>query len=205
MRKNKIETKKLAIIFIIGAIVYMWIESFSTGLSGVCAKQLESPYTAFRGVTSIWMGLVGGFLLLILGQFNERSPIRHWTMNAHALLGAILITLVELVSGIILNLWLGFNIWSYAGQFGNFLGQICLQNSLYWLLISPTAFWLDDLIRYYIYGFDHSSRRELYRWIDYYIAIFTEHNTIIDRYERGHRGCVKNQKKIQNYLSQGRG
>lgn len=63
-----------------------------------------------------------------------------------ALCCAILVTAVELMSGLILNLWLGLNIWDYTDLPGNFLGQICPQFSALWwglcLMFIPVFDWL---------------------------------------------------------------
>ncbi|OHD82309.1 MAG: hypothetical protein A2355_11620 [Spirochaetes bacterium RIFOXYB1_FULL_32_8] len=68
-----------------------------------------------------------------------------------SLLGAVIITLVELISGIILNLIFKFNIWDYSKYPFNFLGQIALARSILWFFICPLAFWFDDLVRSLLY------------------------------------------------------
>lgn len=52
-----------------------------------------------------------------------------------ALACAILVTAVELVSGLILNCWLNLGIWDYSNLPGNFMGQICPQFFLAWLCL----------------------------------------------------------------------
>ena len=43
-----------------------------------------------------------------------------------------LVTVVELVMGVVLNLWLGLGVWDYSGLPFNLLGQICPQYSALW-------------------------------------------------------------------------
>ncbi len=40
-------------------------------------------------------------------------------------LGSALITIVELFTGIVVNLWMHWHVWDYSGQWMNFLGQVC--------------------------------------------------------------------------------
>ena len=49
-----------------------------------------------------------------------------------ALCCAILVTAVEFVSGLVLNVWLGLDIWDYSDLPFNFMGQICLQFFFVW-------------------------------------------------------------------------
>ena len=49
-----------------------------------------------------------------------------------ALCCAILVTAVEFVSGLVLNVWLGLDIWDYSHLPFNLMGQICLQFFFVW-------------------------------------------------------------------------
>ena len=48
------------------------------------------------------------------------------------LLGAVIITAVEFVFGVIFNMSLNMNVWDYNGVPFNILGQICLPYSILW-------------------------------------------------------------------------
>lgn len=67
-------------------------------------------------------------------------------------IGACFITAMELVSGLILNVWLGLGIWDYSAIPLNFMGQICLPFSILWVLLSVVAVVLDDWLRYWLFG-----------------------------------------------------
>lgn len=103
-----------------------------------------------RGFSHWTMFLVGGTCFILIGIINEITPKMPiiWQM----LLSAIIITLIEFVSGCILNLWLGWNIWDYSDEFGNILGQICVKHSIYWFLLSSIGIVIDDYIRYFLFG-----------------------------------------------------
>ena len=59
---------------------------------------------------------------------------------------AALVTAVELVAGLILNVWLCLGVWDYSHLPGNLWGQICPQFSALWwglcLVFIPVFDWL---------------------------------------------------------------
>lgn len=63
-----------------------------------------------------------------------------------ALACAALVTAVELVAGVVINLWLGLGVWDYSHLPGNLWGQICPQFSALWwglcLVFIPIFDWL---------------------------------------------------------------
>jgi uncharacterized membrane protein len=69
-----------------------------------------------------------------------------------SLIGAGIITGAELVTGIIVNIWLGLNVWDYSAIPTNIMGQICLPFSLLWVLLSGVAIVLDDYVRFWFFG-----------------------------------------------------
>lgn len=127
----KIIGKEIA-LFIIGALIYMGIE------------------LAFRGHTHWTMGIVGGLCFVIIGLLNEGY---NWEMPfwKQCLIGACVITALEFVSGVVLNMILGLTIWDYSGIPLNLFGQICLPFSVAWFFLSGVAIVLDDYIRYWFF------------------------------------------------------
>lgn len=63
-----------------------------------------------------------------------------------ALACAALVTAVELVAGLILNVWLCLEVWDYSHLPGNLWGQICPQFAAVWwglcLMFIPVFDWL---------------------------------------------------------------
>lgn len=117
---------------------------------------LYNAITSFNlsliGHSSLWMLPVGGFLSTILGEFNEKKSLAKLDYRVRVILGGIVITAIELISGLILNRLCGFGIWDYSHNPLNFLGQIDALHSTYWVLISPFVFWVDDVIRHYMFN-----------------------------------------------------
>lgn len=68
------------------------------------------------------------------------------------LIGACIVTVLEFLTGCIVNLWLGWSVWDYSGLPGNVLGQICPQYCLLWLPVSLAGIMLDDWLRYWWFG-----------------------------------------------------
>ena len=61
-------------------------------------------------------------------------------------IGAIGITILEFLTGCVVNRWLGWGVCDYSNLPGNFLGQICLRYALLWLLLAGPLLILFDMI-----------------------------------------------------------
>lgn len=124
---------KQTILFGIGGLLYVFVEML------------------WRGYSHWTMFLVGGLCFVLIGLINEVIPCEMplvWQM----IIGAAIITSVEFVSGCIINLWLGWNVWDYSELPFNALGQICLPFTFLWFLISAVGIVLDDYLRYWWFG-----------------------------------------------------
>ena len=108
---------------------------------------------AWRGHSHWTMAVLGGVCFVLIGDINEFIP---WNMPLilQGAIGSGIVTVLELVSGIILNLWLGLGIWDYSNMPFNLLGQICLPFTLLWVAFSIVAVVLDDWLRYWLFGED---------------------------------------------------
>lgn len=105
-----------------------------------------------RGFSHWTMFLVGGICFILIGLINEITP--KIALLKQMGISAIIITLIEFISGCILNIWLGLNIWDYTDEPFNLFGQINLKHSLYWFLLSSVGIIIDDYIRYLLFGDD---------------------------------------------------
>lgn len=109
---------------------------------GSCYVTLE---TFWRGYSHWTMFILAAFLFIVLGLLNE---IWSWNILTQSIIGAIIATIAEFITGCIVNIWLGWNIWDYSEMWGNVLGQICPAFSLLWIVMSIIAIVLDDVIRW---------------------------------------------------------
>lgn len=133
---------KYLILLIVGGTAYYGIELLA------------------RGFSHWTMVLVGGICFILVGIINEITP--KMPLLRQMFLSAIIITSVEFISGCILNLCLGLNIWDYSENFGNILGQICPKHTIYWFLLSSIGIVIDDYIRYFLFG-EEKPKYKLYR------------------------------------------
>ena len=106
----------------------------------------------WRGRSHWTMFLLAALLFLIVGGLNEIWT--SWRLFPQAGAGALIATAAELITGCIVNIWLGWGIWDYSDMPGNLLGQICPQFALLWVALSTLAIVLDDVIRWRFFGED---------------------------------------------------
>ena len=114
---------KNCVLFYIGGTVYMLVEF------------------AFRGWSHGSMFLAGGTCFLLLGKLMRIQP--RLPLLPRVLLGAVVITAVELAAGLLVNR--EYRVWDYRNTPFNFYGQICLPFSLLWIPISFGAMELYDV------------------------------------------------------------
>ncbi len=98
----------------------------------------------YVGLELLWRGwshgsmfLVGGICFLLIGAIDTLAPGLPLLMQS--VLGACLVTGVELVSGLILNIVLGLRVWDYSGLPYNFMGQVCISYFFLWIWVSLGA------------------------------------------------------------------
>ena len=95
---------------------------------------------AYVGLELLWRGrshssmfLAGGSAFLLLGQLEKRK----FSLPTRALAGSLLITGVELATGLVFNR--DHSVWDYRQMPLHFKGQICLHYSLLWMPLSLCA------------------------------------------------------------------
>lgn len=102
----------------------------------------------FKGSTHISMIIAGGLSFILIGKLNEGS--HNPSVLGMMVISSLIITVIELITGLIVNLWLHLNVWDYSDLPYNFLGQICLLFSICWFFLSFVAIVVNDYIRYYL-------------------------------------------------------
>ena len=127
--------RELGVLALIGGIIYGFIEFFS------------------RGYTHWSMVILGGICFVAVGLLNEILP---WEMPilVQMICGGIIITTLEFITGVVINIQLGWAVWDYSQEQFNVLGQICPKYSLFWMLLSGVVIILDDHLRYWLFGED---------------------------------------------------
>ena len=87
----------------------------------------------YRRKSHISMFAAGGTCFLLLGKLRK-TPLPCWSKP---LLGAGIITSVELLFGLIFNR--RHTVWDYRSLPANFRGQICMPFSVLWMPLSLLA------------------------------------------------------------------
>ncbi len=124
---------KYLILGIIGGITYVIIELF------------------YRGHSHWSMFIVSAIAFILIGLINEFISW-HTELWKQMLIGSGIVTVLEFISGYILNIKLGWHIWDYSNVPFNIMGQICLPFSIAWFFISLIAIVTDDYLRYWLFN-----------------------------------------------------
>lgn len=133
MNKNTLKNVfKYLILGNIGGIVYILIELF------------------YRGYSHWTMYIVAAISFILIGLINE---FINWDMKLwkQMLIGSIIITIIEFISGYIVNIKLSWHVWDYSTLPFNIMGQVCLAFSIIWFFISLIAIVVDDYLRYWLF------------------------------------------------------
>lgn len=137
----KLFTKYLALFFI-GGTIYVSLEHI------------------WRGWSHWTMFILGGICFIALGLINE---VLDWNtpMVLQMAIGCAIITTLEFITGCVVNIGLGWDVWDYSQYPLNFLGQISVGSSVLWYFLSAVGIVLDDTIRWKVFGED----KPKYKWI----------------------------------------
>lgn len=122
---------KYVFLFLTGGFAYGAVENLS------------------RGYSHISMFIAGGICFILIGLLNETTHC-DLSIISQMSISAIIITMIEFVAGVIVNIWLKLNVWDYSNMPFNIMGQVCLPYTVIWFLLSFIAIIMDDYIRYLI-------------------------------------------------------
>ena len=87
----------------------------------------------WRGRTHWTMGVAGGLSFAVIYTVHNKYPFVNIILRA--VFCSLCITAIELFTGLIVNVRLGWNVWDYSGRYLNFLGQICPLYTVIWTLL----------------------------------------------------------------------
>ncbi len=96
------------------------------------------------------MFLVGGCCFLLIGLLGQWQPEMPGVMQA--VVGACMVTAVELISGLLINRMLDLGVWDYSSLPYNLWGQVCMSYFFLWILVSFLALELHRLLRKKLFG-----------------------------------------------------
>lgn len=132
MKKTLKLLSKYFFLYIIGGAIYYNIEIL------------------WRGYSHWTMFVLGGIAFLFCGIINEFTtweyPLWKQVLRADAF-----VVMAEFITGCIVNLCLGWNVWDYSDLKWNILGQSCPQFALLFAPLCLLAIVLDDYLRYWFF------------------------------------------------------
>ncbi len=98
----------------------------------------------WRGHSHWSMALAGGVCcVLLFGLWLRFGSLPHILL---CLMGALVITAVEFLTGALVNVRLGLQVWDYSNKRGNLYGQVCPLYSVLWILLCAPAFMLIEFV-----------------------------------------------------------
>nr|WP_312579117.1 hypothetical protein [Sedimentibacter sp.] len=127
------QISKYSFLFLLGGLLYYTIEML------------------YRGYSHPSMYILGGICFICIGGLNEFHNSK-LSLISQMLISAFIITILELITGLIVNKWLKLNVWDYSNLDYNIVGQISLASSNAWFLLSLPAILLDDWLRYHFFN-----------------------------------------------------
>lgn len=137
--------KKDDFLYALAEYIILWV------IGGFTYVLIELGY---RGRSHWTMAIVGGLCFIVIGAFNEgKIPnlLGVDSFEGMCACGSLATTIVEFISGLIINKLLGWNVWDYSNTPFNILGQICLPFTLIWLFIAALAIIVDDFLRHVLF------------------------------------------------------
>lgn len=105
----------------------------------------------YRGYSHISMFILAGIVFTLVGLLNE---VFSWELDLvwQDLIGTAVALVGEYITGMIVNVKMGLNVWDYSDKFLNLNGQICLQFGVIWIGLILVAIVMDDIFRWKFYG-----------------------------------------------------
>ena len=113
MPQNK--CRAAAVLFAFGAVLYPCIEIL------------------WRGYTHPSMALLGGACTVMVWFLYDL--FREVPLPLRALAGAGVVCLLEFITGVICNRFLGLGVWDYTNRRFHILGQVCLLYAFFWYIL----------------------------------------------------------------------
>lgn len=104
----------------------------------------------WRGQTHISMFVVGGLCFLMISVIDS-LPAFGGSLLLEAPICALGVTAAELVSGVIVNMSMGLEVWDYSDMPLNLWGQICLPFSAIWLALAIPAAIASRLLKHFVF------------------------------------------------------
>lgn len=102
----------------------------------------------WRGFSHPSMAVVGGLCIVAISFLDDlRCPTA-----LKMLLAGLAVTLIEGVSGLVINLLWGWNVWDYSAYSLNLYGQVCLMYFFVWVLLAYPGMLFCRVLQRYVFA-----------------------------------------------------
>lgn len=127
------KTSQNIFLFLIGGISYHIIEIL------------------WRGYSYFSMFVLGGLCFVVIGFIREYFSLQEKNIFIQLIISSAIITILELIFGLILNIKLKLDIWDYSSLRFNFIGQISLLYTALWIFLSIPLIISYDFIKWWLF------------------------------------------------------
>ena len=142
MGEKRMKAKKYLLFFLLGYCIYIAIE------------------VTYRGYSFRLMGIAGGLSLAGIGMLED-AGLRRFPLAFQMMVSAVLITAIELYSGMFSLRVLHYRMWDYSALPFSFCdGLICPWFFGIWYLLSVVGIFLTDYVSYYFF---HEGTHPVYK------------------------------------------
>ena len=127
---------KILLIYLTGGIIYFYFEIL------------------VRGYSHISMFLLGGLCFYLVGTIGNLVLIKKLDFLKKLILimsiSGCIITFLELLTGLLVNVYFDLHVWDYSSMKMNYMGQICMLYSVLWALLGLPCVYFYGLINKFI-------------------------------------------------------
>ena len=100
----------------------------------------------FRGFSHWTMFVLGGICMMFFAFQGFSEPLWKQVMRS-----VIFVTACEFITGLIVNKYLGWNVWDYSNMPFHVWGQICLPFTLLFAFLCVGGIWLSGTLLHYVF------------------------------------------------------
>lgn len=127
------KTSQNIFLFLIGGISYHIIEIL------------------WRGYSYFSMFVLGGLCFVVIGFIRQYFSLQEKNIFIQLIISSAIITILELIFGLILNVKFKLDIWDYSSLRFNFIGQISLLYTALWIFLSIPLIISYDFIKWWLF------------------------------------------------------
>ena len=110
----------------------------------------------FRGFSHWTMFVLGGICMMFFAFQGFDEPL--WKQVTRSV---IFVTSCEFITGLIVNKYLGWNVWDYSSMPFHVFGQICLPFTLLFTFLCVGGIWISGTLLHYVFNEKKPSYRLL--------------------------------------------